>query len=152
MLTRRGLFAAAGVAICGGAATGAAPAKPKPLDVDLIRVTPDGLRKIGWFDQRPGDKVIGIWKSGRIEGWDVTGEPYMHPRNGEAVPIEGEVYYCSLEPKSAFVYDPLTDSLTAMRANSGLIETFKAKPTAAALARRPRPTRPLIGRPVIVAK
>jgi WD40 repeat protein len=32
--------------------------------------------RIDWFDQRPGDTVVAIWRDGTCEAWKVTTVPY----------------------------------------------------------------------------
>ncbi len=106
---------------------------------------------VDWFDQQPGDRIIAFWTRGRIEGWTVGGEPYLTPRGVEAVKIDEERYYCTVEPDAGFLFDPNTDKVCVARPN-GRVDVYKGKLTRVAQARRPRPARPLVGRPVLVAK
>lgn len=45
------------------------PPKPEPID---------------WFDQRPGDLIVGVRPDGRVEAWTAEGEPHWakHPKDG----------------------------------------------------------------------
>jgi hypothetical protein len=78
-------------ALCGGAATvpAATAGRQVVTDLKLFRVgrsiTFTNLpaqwhaipaAKIGWFEQKPGDIIVGVRPDGSTEIWEPTGEPY----------------------------------------------------------------------------
>ncbi len=89
-MIRRDFFkrALALVGVCGGAATvSGVDLRGVRIDARLFISDPvrdaDGLvidfvvREIGWFDQKPGDRVTAVWPGVRTERWTVTGGPYV---------------------------------------------------------------------------